>query len=153
VSSLGELEIDRGSTFTTTIHNDGNGPLNVTEIRSDLAGFSVSGIPFVVRPGDSQTVSVRLTPSEAGAFEGIVEVLSNDPAAETVTFVVSGTGIVIPGDARADFDGSGQIDFADFLGFAEAFQSSNPTFDIDGSGLVDFNDFLVFAESFGRSIG
>jgi len=55
-----------------------------------------------------------------------------------------------------DFDGSGAVDFADFLEFATAFGQSavgdNARFDLDGrSGSVEFGDFLVFAAAFGQS--
>ena len=53
--------------------------------------------------------------------------------------------------SEADFDGSGEIDFADFLSFASSFGSSDPDFDIDGNGSVDFPDFLIFAALFGAS--
>lgn len=51
----------------------------------------------------------------------------------------------------SDFDGSGVVDFADFLVFAGAFGSSSATEDLDGSGTVDFADFLIFASAFGAS--
>lgn len=53
-----------------------------------------------------------------------------------------------------DFDGSGLVDFTDFLIFAAAFGETvaggaDPAVDIDGSGVVDFSDFLIFASFFG----
>ena len=54
--------------------------------------------------------------------------------------------------ARADADGSGVIDFPDFLAFARAFQTSDPTFDFDGDGVVSFPDFLTFASIYGRTV-
>ena len=55
--------------------------------------------------------------------------------------------------ARADADGSGVIDFADFLAFVRAFQTSDSSFDFDGDGIVNFPDFLIFANLFGRKVG
>ena len=52
----------------------------------------------------------------------------------------------------ADFDGSGLIDFADFLGFAGAFGTAESVYDINEKGSVDFADFLTFAQNFGRSV-
>lgn len=58
---------------------------------------------------------------------------------------------------RSDFDGSGTVDFADFLTFASGFGTAtgeagfNAQLDLDGSKTVDFGDFLVFAQNFGRS--
>ena len=53
--------------------------------------------------------------------------------------------------ARADADGSGVIDFADFLFFVRAFQTSDSTYDFDGDGIVNFSDFLIFVNLFGRT--
>ena len=58
----------------------------------------------------------------------------------------------MPADARTDFDGSGVVDFTDFIAFAGAFGSTEAPFDLDGNGLVDFTDFLVFSDSFGRRV-
>jgi YVTN family beta-propeller protein len=57
----------------------------------------------------------------------------------------------------ADFDGSGRVDFPDFLIFAGGFGKStgdigfDARLDFSGNGSVDFPDFLVFAQSFGKS--
>ena len=51
----------------------------------------------------------------------------------------------------ADFDGSGSVEFADFVAFAGVFGTSERTFDLTGDGNVDFADFLVFAEAYGAS--
>ncbi len=64
---------------------------------------------------------------------------------------------VPPGDAaRADFDGSGRVDFADFTLFARAFGTvpGDPEFevrfDLNGNDRVDFADFVLFAGVFGQ---
>lgn len=71
----------------------------------------------------------------------------------------------LPGLTRAqsadliasDFDGSGRVDFSDFLAFAGAFGKSagqegfDTKFDLDNSMVVDFGDFLVFAGNFSKS--
>lgn len=57
----------------------------------------------------------------------------------------------------ADFDGSGRVDFPDFLIFAGGFGKSttdvgfDARLDFSGNGSIDFPDFLVFAQSFGKS--
>jgi len=53
----------------------------------------------------------------------------------------------------ADFDGNGQVAFADFLLFAQVFGSEmgfDVRFDLDRDGVVGFNDFLIFATAFGQ---
>jgi hypothetical protein len=49
---------------------------------------------------------------------------------------------------RGDFDGSGQIDFFDYLDFANAFAAGSPRADFDGNGQVDFFDYLEFVAAF-----
>ena len=57
-----------------------------------------------------------------------------------------------------DFDGSGIVDFPDFLLFAGAFGSAagddayEDRFDLDGDGAVGFSDFLILAGLFGRTV-
>ena len=58
---------------------------------------------------------------------------------------------------NGDFDGSGAVDFTDFLTFAAVFGQTvesgvDPIIDIDGSGVIDFADFLIFASFFGVTI-
>ncbi len=50
--------------------------------------------------------------------------------------------------ADADFDGSGEVDFADFLEFVTAFNTDQAKYDLSGNGTVDFEDFLVFVQFF-----
>ena len=60
--------------------------------------------------------------------------------------------------SRADFNGSGQIDFDDFLLFAQNFGKHegtvdfDPIYDLNQDGQVNFPDFLTFAKHFGKSI-
>ena len=59
----------------------------------------------------------------------------------------------------ADFDGNGNVDFTDFLMFAQGFGKSsgqddfNEKLDLDGNGTIDFSDFLLFVNAFGKSSG
>lgn len=56
---------------------------------------------------------------------------------------------------NADFDGDGEVGFADFLLFASVFGKASgdsgysPQFDLDSDGEVGFSDFLAFAVRFG----
>ncbi|MCZ6634195.1 MAG: hypothetical protein O7G87_12380, partial [bacterium] len=60
--------------------------------------------------------------------------------------------------SQADFDGSGQEDFSDFLLFAGGYGLLgsdlwfDPRFDLDGNNQVGFSDFLIFAGIFGRAL-
>jgi hypothetical protein len=52
------------------------------------------------------------------------------------------------GGCYADCDGSGALDFFDFLCFQNAFAAGEPYADCDGSGSLDFFDFLCFQNEF-----
>ena len=57
-----------------------------------------------------------------------------------------------------DFDGSGVVDFSDFLLFVGAFGSQEgqkkyeARYDLTGDGAIGFDDFLVFVSSFGKAV-
>jgi hypothetical protein len=59
---------------------------------------------------------------------------------------VRGLSLVSP-----DFDGSGAVDFDDFVMFAGAYGQKNSEIDLTGDGFVDFSDFIVFARNYGGS--
>lgn len=50
--------------------------------------------------------------------------------------------------SRSDFDGSGSVDFTDFLLFADNFRSSDALYDLDSDGAVGFTDFLLFIDDY-----
>jgi hypothetical protein len=60
--------------------------------------------------------------------------------------------------AAADADRDGDVDFADFLSFAEHFSTIagrlgyDPTYDYDGNRAINFTDFLIFASHFGTTL-
>ncbi len=54
--------------------------------------------------------------------------------------------------ADVDFDDSGEVDFADFVLFAQAFGSTRAEYDLNGDGRVNFADFVAFAQLFGQEI-
>jgi hypothetical protein len=152
VTSLdyGSGEVGRPISQTIEIRNDGPGPLNVTGLESDIEGLSYSERVFTVAAGETKMVTISLTPGNEGTISGVINVLSDDPANGNMSIDLAGSAQIIPADVRADFDGSGAVDFSDFLGFADAFGKASGTYDIDQSGTVDFADFLVFVENFGR---
>ncbi len=146
------VEVGRRMNRTLTIRNEGQGALKITDIKSDLQGVSVSRDTFEVPAGESVDLTVTLTPGAEGAFSGNLEILSNDPDRSLIVLPLSGSAVVFRPDVRADFNGNGQVDFADFVLFARAFGTVDPTFDLNENGRVDFADFAIFARSFGRSV-
>ena len=139
-------------TLTLVVKNTGGRDLSISSLESDLEGVTFSLTELVVAPGYRATVDITFTPAEGGPFSGVVTISSDDPENGSVTVAISGTAIVVPVNARADFDNDGQIGFSDFVAFARAFSTDNPTFDLDGSGMVDFRDFLEFARNFGKRV-
>lgn len=56
---------------------------------------------------------------------------------------------------EADFDGSGLVDFSDFLILSGNYGQEVISYsdgDVDGNGVVDFGDFLVLSGNFGSSV-
>ena len=76
----------------------------------------------------------------------------------TLAFVLAPDLLVTRSATNADYDGSGIVDFRDFVVFAQAFgrqtgqQGYSAACDFDGSGKVDFPDFVAFALLFGETV-
>ena len=71
--------------------------------------------------------------------------------------VLSTTSIQSWSDLVGDFDGNGEVGFADFIGFADSFgktgaQGHDERHDMDADGKIDFSDFLKFATRFGDKL-
>lgn len=64
-------------------------------------------------------------------------------------FVLATAPALAQTPSNADFDGSGTVDFADFLQFVQAFGTTEALYDLDNNGTVDFADFLLFVQVFG----
>ncbi len=149
---LGEVPKDRVSRGSLVLTNTGEGPMIVSDVRSDFSGFSSDALPVRIEAGEAREVAVSVRGGTGGASEGVVEIYTNSPD-HPVTFVkLTGLFTTVAADARADFDGDGVVGFSDFLAFVQAFGSSDAAYDIDRSGSVDFGDFLILADSFGRSV-
>ena len=92
---------------------------------------------------------------------GIAEMLVFDKAynflqanfTEIIRFEVQDTPLI-----SSDFDGSGQVDIADFLLFVEVFgtqsgqENFDSKFDLNSDGTIDVSDFLIFVDSFGKPV-
>ena len=112
----------RGAVVTFAV-TGGDGTLSVESVTTDADGRAATTLTL----GEPGTCTVEATVADL----------------EPVTFTASAK-------ATPDFDDDGEVGFADFFLFAEAFGGSDPRFDLDGSGAVDFADFFLFAEHFGQ---
>jgi hypothetical protein len=149
---FGQADLDKKIEKIVTIHNAGPGVLTVSDVQSDVAGVVISEKQFSISANESKDIKITFQPQAQGAFSGLIQVISDDPDHAMMSVSLTGTGVFIPADARTDVDGSGKVDFADFLSFARDFGSTNVLLDFDGSGKVDFADFLIFTRSFGKSV-
>ncbi|MDA0708885.1 MAG: choice-of-anchor D domain-containing protein [bacterium] len=150
--NFGQTELNKANQKTISISNKGPGTLNVSNIQTNLGEISISATQFSIPSGGSKEITLTFTPKSEAPLSGTLSILSNDPTQATIRIALSGTAIFIPANPRADFNGSGLVDFPDFLGFAGAFGTANAIYDLNDNGLVDFPDFLTFVQSFGKSV-
>ncbi|MFG0285807.1 MAG: GC-type dockerin domain-anchored protein [Phycisphaerales bacterium JB039] len=89
---------------------------------------------------------IELAPrGTAGDFGGVDEFQVRARGASALTILDAGA---MTGGCYADCDGSGVIDFFDFLCFQNEFATGAPYADCDGNGILDFFDFLCFQNEF-----
>ena len=90
--AFGEVAVDSSATKTFTITNYGDEDLVVSDITSSEPVFTVNISSAVVLPDSSQDVEVTFTPTEASAYNGIIEITHNgDGSPDTV--IVTGDGV------------------------------------------------------------
>jgi hypothetical protein len=140
--TFGDIEVGKTGSASVSITNDGPGPLVISSIATDVPGLTLADTPVTIAPGETSSVVLSVSQEAEGAVSGTLTFFSNDPVNSQISLDITATGVIILADARADFDGDGDVDFSDFLGFAGSFGKSDPIYDIDASGLVDFTDFL-----------
>jgi M6 family metalloprotease-like protein len=92
-SPLVGMNVDR----TFSIANDGGASLSILAVSTSgthAADFRVLAWPASVAPGAASNLVVRFSPSQTGARAAVVEILSDDPDAESAyTFAVGGSGV------------------------------------------------------------
>ena len=148
------------SLLTVTVSNDGNIAQIISKVTVSGTGFALApdpdlpdtALPDTLNAGDTHAIRVRFAPRASGDHAGTLQIAL---ASETLEIGLSGTGRV----SNPDFDGDGEVDFDDFVLFAQAFGTSSddeqfdPRYDLDGDGEVGFGDFIAFAEKFGQRVG
>lgn len=130
------LENPDEDVFTTVLNVDG------TTLHINPIGDVSNGDSFQIFVADSIVGDVTI------ATDGWMY----DAATGSVIFGEIGPG----GCAMGDIDGSGTVDFADFLVLSGNFGQqvgSCGEGDIDGNGTVEFADFLVLSGNFGQAVG
>ncbi len=159
--AFAETGIGASQILNLTAKNPGGAELIISSI-SAAGPFSLSIQSGTIAAGDSLVVEVTFVPVTAGSLDGTVTFISN-ASGDPVIVSLSGTAISSStGDSESallgDIDGSGSVDFTDFLSFARAFGATSEDAlydaraDLDSNGSIDFSDFLTFAGQFGKSL-
>lgn len=88
---FGTIRSGATSDKTLVVQNAGGGTLAVSGLTVSGGPFTVlsPAVPFSLAGGAQQAVSVRFAPGAAGAFAGILTILSNDAAKASVTLALS----------------------------------------------------------------
>jgi hypothetical protein len=95
----------------------------------------------------SWTYELRPVSSAQGGF--LLPAQQIIPTAQEFTEAMLQLGeYLLESPCYPDCDGSGTLDFFDFLCFQNAFLAAVPYADCDGSGALDFFDFLCFQDQF-----
>ena len=135
---------------TTVLRHGGTSFVEISLASLDEAATVNTGLLGTLRFRTTDAFSdteIRLVRSE----------LDRDEQSETVILALR---VALQGVAASspDFDGSGVVDFPDFLAFVSAFGSQegqekyDAKYDLDSNGKIAFDDFLIFVSSFGKAV-
>ena len=94
--AFGDLGINVGDSATITLTNNGasGGPrLTITDVESSDAALTTDFAPTSLEPGESQTVTVELTPDELGAISETLTVKHAGSNGPTETVAVTATAV------------------------------------------------------------
>jgi hypothetical protein len=130
-----DLDAD-GDADLISVNNDGGSVSVFENLGGTLAGAIV--IPTGLHPEFAAIADL----DGNGSLD--IAVTNRDSNTTSLIFNRASGG----GECYADCDGSGGLDFFDFLCFQNAFGAGDPYADCDGSGGHDFFDFLCFQDEF-----
>jgi hypothetical protein len=140
-ADYGDIELGDNATESFVVTNTGSADLAVssTSLTGTNAGeFAIisGGGSFTLIPGANRTISVRFTPSSAGAKVAALTISSNDPDEDPLDIALAGNCIVIP-------DISVSPTFRNY-GDVMAGASSTQTFTITNTGTGDLSVSSTF---------
>ena len=152
-----EFEINEDGTFDSLTVNRsvevGTTALNLNGATIDLvANGDLSGLngEFQVLSADSLSGDITINVPDGLAVD------TSRLASEGVLVFGDVVGPTCNPNTLGDLDGSGTVEFADFLVLSQNFgqEVADHSFgDIDCSGTVEFADFLVLSQNFGQTVG
>jgi hypothetical protein len=156
-------------TTTITAEEAGVSALTVTASPESVVVNTPTAVLFNVTSDGAAVGDALVSVSQAGtelingttnATTGLVTLSVNASSAGTVNVTASKTGytegtttITATTGVKGDFDGDGDVDWDDFLAFADAYGATscddpnyNSIADFDDDCNVDWDDFLAFAD-------
>jgi uncharacterized repeat protein (TIGR01451 family) len=103
---FGQTTLGQSKDLTLTIQNQGTAPLVISSIVTGNPQFwEISpALPFTVAPGAQQPVTIRFTPSGAGAQNLSLAITSNDPKQATLSVTLLGSGLSSNRSAQAQLN-------------------------------------------------
>ena len=146
----GEVTIGHASDRVLTIHNDGLGTLEVTDISCDNPEFSVSPDEMTVAGLGSYDVTITFTPTAEGTFEATLTLSYNDSEQPELLVQLYGVGIAgCTGGEVGDVNGDESINVLDVLAVVNHILDNIPLdengqcrSDCNGDDSVDILDAL-----------
>jgi hypothetical protein len=114
------------------------------------AELYLDGVRIAVydHPGLFETTHIVDEPIPVAMLDGHSEFELRTPSGDGYIIDYARLDLFRDGSCYADCDGSGDLDFFDFLCFQNAFAAGDPYADCDDSGSLDFFDFLCFQNEF-----
>lgn len=140
------------------VKNTGSALLEIQDISSNIGCLSFSPPisldkwdtwKYVDSP-DSIRIDVVVHGLITGDFGGKIDINSNaDGGVYSFLFDLVIVEKELTLREKADFNGDGVVNTADFLLFLDAFGDPDPQYDLDENGTVNVADFLLFVNVFG----
>lgn len=89
---FGEVKLGEGKSLSYQLWNAGEAVVAAAMSSSDDVTFPLFQTSAAVNPGLTTQATVTFVPQEAGAFMGVLTVMSNDPNSPVQTILLKGTG-------------------------------------------------------------
>ncbi len=92
--SFPDTWVGQTSSVNVLFANNGNEPLDISNITFSNPQFSIDYTTFTIQPGESGELPINFTPSSSGLKQGTMQIFSNDPMNNPYEVQLSGEGIV-----------------------------------------------------------
>ncbi|MFG0285893.1 MAG: GC-type dockerin domain-anchored protein [Phycisphaerales bacterium JB039] len=137
---------DRGNCYREDLKARLDGGLTIEQALDALDALDSDGDGV---PNGEEILLVRHDdPTQIGYNPGLIGPTGTSPCSADPAAPITGQPETPVDACYADCDGTGTLDFFDFLCFQNAFATGDPYADCDGTGVLDFFDFLCFQNEF-----